>query len=427
MRLHSADYVGDCHPKIILLRLNVRKEDDRNFHTFGVTKVELVQTCKISSSFAELNSKWGVVQTKLKTLLFALLFPLFLTGCAAFVDPASLDTAEIASRHDVYVASLRARTAEGAFGLGRAEEISYSVSQVSIPNKRNRGTITSEKNQTNPARDFINLGDRRFEGDLAFSRAVVADAKQKSVDPEVLIFVHGFNSGFDKSLFRLAQMGHDFDIPSTQILYAWPSADQLSQYIHDLDSLALARNGLEELIRNLTNSGVKRIVLTGHSMGASMIMETLRQMYHKSGRQALRKIDGVVFFSPDMDTDVFIQSAEEIAPLPNNFVIYTSANDWVFERFAKYLTFNQDRLGGTQDFDRMSALNMTVVDVAQTETDDKSTHLSLAASPVLIKAVNGMSRPDLARFGSSAGRGAISGAVIATFDRLKTVILPPLH
>jgi len=322
---------------------------------------------------------------------------------------------------------MRGRNAEGEYNLQRAEHISYSRSAVSIPKRRNIGTITSEKNQTNASRHFINIGDSAFKSSSAFVQAVARDAAAKSSQTEVLIFVHGFNSGFDKSLFRLAQIGHDFDIPSTQILFAWPSANQLSQYIHDLDSVAYSRDGLEELIRALSNSGVKRIVLTGHSMGAALVMETLRQMHQKSGRAALRKIDGVAFFSPDMDTDVFIQTAEQIAPLPENFVIYASTHDWLLRRFSKYLTFNEDRLGRVSDFSRLSNLNMTIIDVARTETDDKSTHLALAASPVLIKAVNAMSKPGLAKFGSSAANGAIPGAEITRYNRLNAIVLPSLH
>lgn len=360
--------------------------------------------------------------------MLVFLASLTLSGCAALLTPSvTLFSADVAIKREIFVASMRERNVQGRFGLGRAEKVAYSISSVSVPYQRKIGTITSEKNQSDASRFFVNLGDQPFQNADQFTQAVAQNAASKSDQPEVLIFVHGFNSGFDKSLFRLAQIDQDFHLPSTQILYAWPSANQLTQYIHDLDSIAYARNGLEELIRNLTNSGVKRIVLTGHSMGAALVMETMRQMYIKSGREALRKIDSVVFFSPDMDLDVFVQTAKEIAPLPENFVIYTSSNDWLLPRFSKYLTFGQDRLGRPDDVNELNDLNITVVDVSLTETDDKSTHLALAASAPLIRAVNAMGRPDIARFGSGVTIGSIPGAQIVKHNRLSAIVLPRLH
>lgn len=363
----------------------------------------------------------------LKFWVLVMFLPSILAGCASLVSPSSkIFSANVASKYDVFVASMRGRNADGKFNLQRSDRVSYAVASVSVPHKRKKGTITSQSNQTVVSRHFIDHGVSDFNSSKAFANAVARDAARKSKHPEVVIFVHGFNTNFDESLFRLTQIGHDFDLPSTQVLYSWPSAFQISQYIHDLDSVLLARNGLEELIQTLSNSGVERIVLAGHSMGAPLIMETLRQMHLRSGRRSWRKIDGVVFFSPDMDAEVFVQTATQIAPLPDNFVIYSSTNDSLLKRFSKYLTFGQDRLGGIEDLERLKYLNLTLVDVAQTETDEKSTHSSLISSPELIDEVNKMKVPGLARFGIAAAQGLIPGSKITKLDHMTAVILPPL-
>ena len=104
-----------------------------------------------------------------------------------------------------------------------------------------------------------------------------------------MVFVHGFNVNFAEGLYRQAQMSEDFASPGISINYSWPSAGNVSAYAVDRESALIARDGLEDLIGLLGQTRLKRIVILGHSMGAFVVMEAVRQSAIRGGSAGLRQ------------------------------------------------------------------------------------------------------------------------------------------
>ncbi len=62
------------------------------------------------------------------------------------------------------------------------------------------------------------------------------------------------------------------------ILFTWASAGNLTDYIYDTNSVTVARDGLEQVLRELVNSDAQRVTILAHSLGNLLLLETLRQM-----------------------------------------------------------------------------------------------------------------------------------------------------
>jgi esterase/lipase superfamily enzyme len=326
----------------------------------------------------------------------------------------------------LFVASMRARDQNGHFGPGRASGVSYSSFQVSVPPDRALGTIPFATGKGDPSVDFVTLGERRFADGAAFARAAVARG-DVTEDParQAVIFVHGFNTNFDETLYRLAQIGHDFHMPGAKVLFAWPTRHRLSLYVHDEDSAAIARDGLEALLKTLAAGGFSRIVILGHSKGAQIVVETLRQMRIDGGSEVFARLGGVYLLSPDMDTDLFIEDAGRIAPLPQPFVIFGSKNDYPLTGFANVFAAGNPRLGALPDPSVLARFKLTYLDVSSFAGKDRSDeHLPMATSPTLINLINTIPDSDLGQLGPRLEAGLLPGTQVRHIGAMTSIVMP---
>ena len=203
-------------------------------------------------------------------------------GCAergfVTIDRAA---AGIGAVEPIYVATSRTAS-EGAdiFGRDRSKVLGFARFDVAVPPDREPGTLSfPDALPADPRTDFLTVEAARYPDDAAFLAAVNAElAKHRPGDRRVFVFVHGFNTNFAEGIYRQAQMLHDFGTPALGVNYAWPSAADARLYAYDRDSAFFARDGLERLLRLLAESRAERIVVVGHSMGAQVSLEALRQM-----------------------------------------------------------------------------------------------------------------------------------------------------
>src|SRR5271166_3505936 len=108
----------------------------------------------------------------------------------------------------------------------------------------------------------------------------------------VVIFVHGFNTRFDDSVFRLAQIIHDSRADVAPILFSWPSRGSIFDYNYDRESTNFSRADLVYVIRQAVRSrDVSEITIMAHSMGCWLAVEALRDILHEA-RDELRQIVG---------------------------------------------------------------------------------------------------------------------------------------
>ncbi len=350
---------------------------------------------------------------------------LFLMACtprpALRPFPANAEPVKLES---VFVSTTRALGDDRQFGNARVLSPAYLRYDFSVPPNREAATLAEVERVTDPATEFLVTGAVRYaSADIFRSEIREAMLQRPPKEREALIYVHGYNNTFDQGVLRVAQLADDFKLGSLALHYSWPSSGSALGYEYDKDSMLYARDGLEDLIRTVAAAGASRILLVGHSMGAQLIVEALRQIDIAEPGASRRMIDGVVLVSPDIDDEVFRAQVARITPLPQPFIIFISRRDRALQLSA-LLTGQQDRLGNMESFRDLADLDVTILDV--TSFSSGIGHFTLAESPGLIRLLSDLGSVDAAFRDEAAGRIGLLTGVVLTVQTATGIILSPI-
>lgn len=146
-----------------------------------------------------------------------------------------------------------------------------------------------------------------------------------------IVFIHGYNTGFDSALFRTAQISYDLQFDGASFAYSWPSGGGLASYIYDRDSAQGAERYLYEFLEMVQNeTGSTSINIIAHSMGNQMLLQVLRSLKLRAPA-AMARINQIILASPDVDRDAFEALAAEITGVAKGITLYAAANDRALE------------------------------------------------------------------------------------------------
>lgn len=332
------------------------------------------------------------------------------------IDP---DAASVGAVERIYVASNR------SFQGRRQEGVSFGRVDVSVPPQRRPGTITYPRKgaKPDPRKDFLVADYGRFAGPEDFGadlrRAVAARPRG---DQDVVLFIHGYNNTFAEGLYRFAQIERDLNLPGVPMHFSWPSRGEPLAYAADRDSVMFSRDGLTRSIAVATEAGGGRAILIAHSMGAELLMESLRQMALTGDRRTLDRIGAVILLSPDIDVDLFRMQARAIGKLPQPFFIFTSGKDRALNLSA-LISAEPVRLGSLTDARPLADLPVTLVDTGAFSTG--SGHFNVATSPALLQ-ILGQARALNDVFSSDArgGVGPLTNAALHV-ERAAQIVISP--
>ncbi|WP_432448547.1 alpha/beta hydrolase [Aliiroseovarius marinus] len=357
-----------------------------------------------------------------------LFFPILLVSALAACAPRGEITlhrgaGEIGSVQKVFVATTRELSAEGRPTGERGTEILYGRADISIPEDRIPGEINWPGRKTpDPSKHFLLDDYAQFATPKAFEQSMRNALKGRRGEARTaIVFVHGFNNRFSEGLYRFAQLSEDLKLPFLPVHYSWPSAGHPLGYGYDRDSMLFARDGLEKMLASVERAGVDEILVVGHSMGALLAMETLRQMAISGGHSALSNIGGVVLISPDIDIDLFRQQAKRIGKLPEPFYIFTSSRDRAL-RLSAGITGQSERLGNSTDVRALADLNVTMVDVSAF-SDGALEHNVALASPAFLRLLNSLPNLDAAYGQDPTTRpGLLPGSVLVVQNATRLIV-----
>ena len=202
------------------------------------------------------------------------------------------------------------------YGPDDADSLQFAAVGVNVPPYSARGTgelprqgsfSSAFSSGPNPAKEFFvssvipadsNRFVQRIAADLATTRS-----------RNILVFVHGFNTGFEDAAVRAAQIAADLNFDGTVVLFSWPSAASVTSYVRDQQA---ARNAGFHLLRLLRGTLVAaqpdHIELLAHSMGSEVVAKALSLT---AATDSLPRFDQVILAAPDLDRRVF---GREILP-----------------------------------------------------------------------------------------------------------------
>lgn len=317
---------------------------------------------------------------------------LLLAGCAnpaanvLLAKPSSpTASSQVAGSHQIFIATTRAQSANSneVFSGERAPQPSYAKVDISVPAAHRPGRIERRPGRVgDPARYFTATKVSVF-GRSAYQKALRADLAAR--DGRALVFVHGYNNGFDSAVYRMTQIVHDAGYRGTPVLFTWASRGRTLDYVYDTNSATVARDALEDTLRLLAASGAKRIDIIGHSMGTWTTMEALRQLAMTGDAKLGGRLGDVIFASPDIDVDVFKAQMRRYGKPSRPFALLLSEDDRAL-RLAMRIAGDTPRVGDYRNVGELAELGVTVVDVSQIP-GDRLNHIKFAENPMLIKLI----------------------------------------
>lgn len=296
-------------------------------------------------------------------------------------------------RVNMLAATTRAPSAETGvlFSGERGDTVSFSNIVVSIPKDREVGTIQLPRTAPgNAATDFVVTSTAPVaKADLVKWFKSTGGRKRR-----VFVFVHGFNTPFDRAVFRFAQLTHDADADASPVLFSWPSRGHLLDYSRDFDNASYSRSDLAYLLKAAASSpSVGEIVILAHSMGSWPAVEAVRQIALEQGGVP-RKINNLILASPDLDVGVFRRQVEDMGSQRPQITLFVSQNDRALQ-LSRFISRGATRLGGidlTRDEyqQQLAGLSgITVLDLSAINAGDRINHDLFAASPDAVRLIGG--------------------------------------
>jgi len=373
-----------------------------------------------------------------------LAFALALMGCAGQSAHDLLNRAivtvpasDIAAKHEIFVATTRQQATNDprqVFDGDRSLTTGYARVEVTVPKIHQVGAIERAKGSadSNPAKQFTATDVVHYGDASQFAKAVGADISMRG--DRALVFVHGFNNGFDDGVYRLTQIAHDTNYPGTPVLFSWASSAKTTGYIYDKDSSTAARDDLEATLRMLAKTRAKSIDIIAHSMGTWLTMEALRQLAITGDRDLNGKLGYVILASPDIDVDVFKKQMIRYGKPDKPFAILLSGDDRAL-KLSSFISGDKPRVGDYGNAADLANYGVTVVDLTQTKGGDGLNHAKFADNPILVQLLGDRLRtpaglasdePDptqLNNIGQGLGKavGSVAEVVITTPFKVLTI------
>lgn len=156
-----------------------------------------------------------------------------------------------------------------------------------------------------------------------------------------LVFIHGYNVGFDAALHRTAQIGFDIGFDGLLTCFSWGSENKVGRYLADLDNADQSAPRLAEFLRTLRiELEIKSVHVIAHSMGNRVLLGALKEL----STSYASRLHEIVMAAPDVDCDAFQQSFPKIKKKAKRFTLYGSDKDKAL-LFSKKLRADYPRIG----------------------------------------------------------------------------------
>jgi len=217
-----------------------------------------------------------------------------------------------------------------AYGSEVASKFQYGRALVTIPPTHTPGNLELPslfrlEREPDPNKHFVLKSVTPLDSDAA--RKEMADRLQGFQSKAMLIFVHGYNTGFEYAALRTAQIAHDLRFPGIPFFYSWPSANQVTGYWQDEEAARLSEGVFEQLIEELSQLPVTDVYIVAHSMGNRIVGHALQARVDK-GKET-KHLREILLAAPDINANIFrsVIAPKLIAMQGTRTTIYAASSD----------------------------------------------------------------------------------------------------
>ena len=168
-------------------------------------------------------------------------------------------------------------------------------------------------------------------------------ALERSLDKDLILYIHGANNTFYRSSAQAAQFHHFTGRNSVVLFYAWPSAASLLRYAVDVNNARRTVPVFARLLELLgRHSTARNIDILAYSAGAQVLSPALAELREKYGTEDIEQLKerlrlGEIYFAaPDVDFRVFLENLATYIDLPNHVTLALNPDDSVLKFAARH-------------------------------------------------------------------------------------------
>jgi esterase/lipase superfamily enzyme len=169
------------------------------------------------------------------------------------------------------------------------------------------------------------------------------EALDRTLDKDLILYVHGANNTFYRSSAQAAQFHHFTGRNTVVMFYAWPSAASLLRYAVDVNNARRSVSVFARLLEILgRHSTARSIDILAYSAGAQVLspaLTELREKYADEDIGQLKKrlrLGEIYFAAPDIDFRVFLENLATYIDLPNHVTLALNPDDSVLKHAARH-------------------------------------------------------------------------------------------
>ena len=154
------------------------------------------------------------------------------------------------------------------------------------------------------------LDSDALESDAQAFFAYVDALLERSPDRELLIYVHGANTDFDRAAAQAAQFQHFMGNNAVVMVFAWPSAGTLLRYGRDVVTARRSESVFARLLELMArHTGAEHLNLLAYSAGAMIASPGLARASSDAAADPGRNRLGEIYYAaPDIDFPVFVNN-----------------------------------------------------------------------------------------------------------------------
>jgi esterase/lipase superfamily enzyme len=214
------------------------------------------------------------------------------------------------------------------FNDGRGQdELSFGVAEVSIPPGHRMGRLERPalwKFQFHEdSEKHVTVTTCELKGESEWKK-IAEDRLNDASRRQALVFIHGFNVGFDESIRRAAQIGFDLQFDGLLAAYSWCSEAKTRLYVADEDNIVLTVPHLLRFLLLLRQDmKIDVIHVIAHSMGSRALLSAIER-FPSLPEHSLNE---VVFAAPDVDADIFKKAVTSMRGKVARYTLYGSDKD----------------------------------------------------------------------------------------------------
>jgi esterase/lipase superfamily enzyme len=154
----------------------------------------------------------------------------------------------------------------------------------------------------------------------------LGDAVGRTTSGSVVLFVHGYNYGFERTCRMAAEMQRSLQNKATVLVFSWPSNGVPTDYVRDQADIEWSVPVLAALIGQLGERiGTAKVQVVAHSLGSRGVIFALQRLAAEHVKRPA--IGHLVLLAADFDARSFIDLLPDLVPLTAGITLYASDND----------------------------------------------------------------------------------------------------